>query len=86
MGVPTLKNTEPRDWLLARAGGGIVRCLRLGLPFRPATGLIGAGAFIHRFGSSLNEHLLCIPFGYPPHPARGWPFLQPGTDGSVRRG
>lgn len=83
MDVPTVKNTEPRDWLLARAGDGIVRCLRLCVPFRPTTCLIGAGAFIHRFGANLNEHLLCIPFGYMPICSGGLPAVDEGRDWPV---
>ena len=35
----------------------VERCLRDHSPACPATARIGAVAFIHRFGSSLNEHI-----------------------------
>ena len=35
----------------------VERCLRDHSPSSPVAALIGAVAFIHRFGSSLNEHV-----------------------------
>ena len=74
----------------------VERCLREHSPACPVTARIGAVAFIHRFGSSLNEHVhfhCCVIDGIfesapatdnAPDEAPGVSFMQP-SDSTRRR-